>query len=90
MLNSFKAGPVFLCLMVKKIVPQSAEVYLLDKEDEPKVSTVKSDYDQKLTYITNFIEKLEAFSSTELQAEDRCDLNQKCQTVIKILGTTNT
>ena len=61
----------------KKIIPQSAEVYLLDTGDEPKISTMKSEYDDKLTCITKFIEQLETFQLKEIQAEDRSEFYSK-------------
>ena len=43
----------------KKIVLQNAEVYLLDKEEEPKLSNLKAEYDHKLVCINNLPEHLE-------------------------------
>ena len=76
--KQFKNRSSALIFDGKNIVPQGAEVYLLHKEDQPKVSTVKSDIDGTLTDITNVIEKLETLSSKEIRTEDRFDFNEKC------------
>ena len=74
----------------KKIVPNSAPIFLLDLEDEPKMSTFDSEKQGCIDALENVLDSLYAYSELNLERVSEIDhetsLKVQLETALRMLG----